>query len=219
MKKSLFTFFTFFIFQNINAQAVPHSAVETVRHQLGADSTLLPRLATRFAEGDTTLTLAQLSVLYYGYGLSRDADPAGESRILDAASILGRREKYDDAIALLDRFLKKNPGSLAALLERAYTSWLVNDSTGTVNGYKKYYQLMEVPLRSGTGQTPQDAIVVSSLRDMELIVDKLGFYITSQLLLRKNGHAIYKVICATEENPKMKKVFYFNVDLPLLQRG
>ncbi len=211
----LSTFYLISFSQNINAQVIFGETIQTLEYRLQQDSNLLPQLADRFSEIDTTLNLNQLSLIYYGYALSSEYDPVREERILDAANSLGRREKYEDAINLLDHFLEKNPGCLAALLERAYTSWLVDDSLGTVNGYKKYYSLMEVPLQSGSGNTAEDAIVVSSVRDMELVLDKKGHYITGQSLIQKNGHKIYMVTCATEAEPKMKKVFYFNVDLPL----
>jgi tetratricopeptide (TPR) repeat protein len=174
----------------------------------------MPQLAERFSAGDTTLTVKQLSILYYGYAINADHDPANEARLLDAASSLGRRERYEEAISLLDSFLKNNPGSLAALLERAYTSWLVDDSLGTVTGYEKYYRLMEVPLQSGKGTSWKEPMTVSSIRDMELVMDKKGYFIKSQSLLNREGHKIYMLTCGTEADPKGNKYFYFNVDLP-----
>ena len=211
----LSAFYLMVFSQNINAQVIFGETIQTLEYRLQQDSNLLPQLAKRFSKNDTTLNLNQLSLLYYGYALGPEFDPVREERILDAANSLGRREKYEDAINLLDHFLENNPGCLAALLERAYTAWLVDDSLGTVNGYKKYYSLMEVPLQSGSGNTAENAIVVSSLRDMELVLDKKGYYMTGQSLIQKNGHKIYMVTCATEDNPKVKKVFHFNVDLPL----
>ena len=215
MKKLFFVAFALFVLQNVYSQTIFGETIQTLGYRLQQDSNLLPQLAARFAKIDTTLSLNQLSVLYYGYALSPQYDPTTEVRILDAANSLGRRERYDEAVNLLDHFLENNPGSLAGLLERAYTSWLAEDSIGTVNGYKKYYMLMEVPLQSASGNTAEDAFVVSSLRDMELVVDKMGYFITGQSLIQKNGHKIYMVTCATEADPKMKKVFHFNVDLPL----
>ncbi|MEO1260428.1 MAG: DUF4919 domain-containing protein [Bacteroidota bacterium] len=202
----------------VAAQTLFGETIQTMKFRLEQDTSLLPQLAVRFAEGDTTLNINQLSLLYYGYAINAEHNAQSESRILDAASSLGRREKFEDAINLLDNFLEKNPGSLAALLERAYTSWLVNDSLGTVNGYKKYYQLMEVPMQSGTGANLKSPIVVSSVRDMELVMDKKGYFIKSQSLLNRNGHKIYMLTCATEAEPDAKKYFYFNVDLPLGNR-
>ncbi len=215
MKKLLFVALALFFFQHANGQTIFGETIQTLGYRLEQDSSLLPNLAERFAKADTTLSLNQLSIIYYGYALSPEYDPVREERILDAANALGRREKYVDAINLLDHFLEKNPGCLAALLERAYTSWLVDDSLATVNGYKKYYMLMEVPLQSGSGTTAEDAIVVSSTRDMELVLDKKGYYITGQSLIQKNNHKIYMVTCAAEDDPKTKKVYHFNVDLPL----
>lgn len=215
MKRLFLIVLSFTFFQVVQAQTVFGESFQSLKLRLADDPSLLSALGTRFANGDTTLSTSQLSLLYYGYAIQSEYDPKGESRILDAASSLGRREKYEDAINLLDHFLEKNPGSLAALLERAYTSWLVEDSLGTVNGYKKYYELIDIPLQSGSGENTDDPIYVSSIRDMELVMDKKGYFIKSQSLLNRGGHKIYRLICAAENAPKTEKLFYFNVDLPM----
>ena len=214
MKKLFFLFFLFYTSQQFHAQTLFGESIQSLEFRLKQDTNLLPQLAERFYEGDTSLTVNQLSFLYYGYAINSEYDPASEARILDAASSLGRRERYKEAISLLDNFLKKNPGSLAALLERAYTSWLVDDSVGTVTGYEKFYRLMEVPLQSGKGFSIKEPIVVSSIRDMELVMDKKGYFIKDQSLLNRDGHKIYMLTCATEADPRAKRYFYFNVDLP-----
>lgn len=216
MIKRLFFFsLTIFFCLSVKAQTVFGEPIQTMQYRLEQDSNLLPQLAERFHNMDSTLHLNQLALLYYSYGFRADNDPAKESRILDAASSLGRREQYDEAIRLLDQYLAKNPGCLSALLERAYTSWLVDDSLGTVNGYKKYYQLMEVPLQSGSGNSAEDPIVVSSGRDIELVLDKKGYFIKKQTLMRRGDQKMYQVICGPTSNPKTDQVFYFDVSLVL----
>ena len=178
-----------------------------------ADTTLYQRLADRFNEGDITLTLNELSTLYYGYALRPGYNPVREERVLDAASALGRRERYEDAQNLLNNFLSKNPACLAALLENGYNAWLMEDSLHTVQGYQKYYALLEVPLKSGTGESFEKAFVVSSTRDIELVLDKLGFVSTGQSLVQENGQNFQIVKAVRDENKKEEQTFYFNVEL------
>ncbi len=206
-------FLTFFFFQ-MQAQNIFGESIEALGQRLRADTSLYPSLATRFNAGDATLTTGDLSDLYYGYALSPDFDPVREDRVLDAASSLNRRERYEEAQSLLHNFLSQNPACLAALLEDGYNAWLQDDSLGTVHGYRKYFSLLEIPLQSGTGDSFESAFVVSSNRDVELVLDKLGFLSVGQSLVAKNGQNYQLVTAVKEDDKKLRRYFYFNVELP-----
>lgn len=203
----------FFFFFQTNAQNIFGETVEALEQRLKVDSNLYQRLTARFNAGDTTLTIKELSTLYYGYALNPGFNPAREERVLDAASSLGRRERYEEAQHLLDNFLSKNPACLAALLESGYNAWLMDDSIRTVLGYQKYFSLLEVPLQSGTGESFEKAFVVSSTRDVELVLDKMGFVSTAQSLVVQNGQNYQIVTAVKDENRKEGRTFYFNVEL------
>lgn len=207
--------FAVFLFasQNTIAQMVHGENMADIAYRISNDTSLYGRLADRFAEGDSTMSMRDLSTLYYGYAMRKEYNPLSEDRVLKAVYALGRREKYSDAQNLLDNFLEKHPACLSALLEQSYLSWLQEDSLATVNGFAKYYQLLDVPLLSGDGNSSENAFVVSSERDMELVLDKLGYAITGQSLITKQGRHYYLVTCNTEENKDQEKQFYFDVDM------
>jgi hypothetical protein len=223
MKKYHFipTLFLFlFSFSDLAAQTVYGETIEVLEARMKADSAMYMRIGSRFLAGDAALTNRDLSLIYYGAALRPSYNPLQEDRILDAMSSLDRRDKYADALSLCDNFLKKNPGSLSAWLERGYTCWLLEDSLQTVETYHKYYQLLDVPLRSGTGESFEQAFVVASLRDVELVVDKLGYQVTGQSLVTKDGpngttQRYHIVNCAKEGDKTAKPTYYFNVELPL----
>ncbi|MBK9015311.1 MAG: DUF4919 domain-containing protein [Saprospiraceae bacterium] len=200
---------------NITAQTVYGESIEVMEQRLKADSSMYERIGARFLAGDATLTNRDLSTIYYGAALRSSYNPLQEERILDAMNSLGRRDRYPEALSLCDNFLSKNPGSLAAWLERGYTYWLLEDSLQTVETYRKYYQLLDVPLKSGTGESFEQAFVVASLRDVELVVDKLGFVAKGQSLVTKDGQRYHIVNCEKEGDKTLKPTYYFNVDLPL----
>ncbi len=205
------------VFSNLKttAQTIYGETIEVLEARLKADTSLYYRIGERFLAGDATLTNRDLSTIYYGAALRRGYNPLQEERILDAMSSLGRRDRYAEAQTLCDNFLKKNPASLAAWLERGYTSWLMEDSIQTVETYRKYYQLLDIPLRSGTGESFEQAFVVASLRDVELVVDKLGFIVKDQSLVTKDGQRYHIAKCLKEGEKEAKQVYYFNVDLPM----
>ncbi|MBI1226144.1 MAG: DUF4919 domain-containing protein [Bacteroidetes bacterium] len=197
------------------AQLVYGETIEVLEARLKADSSMYQRIGKRFLSGDASLTNRELSTIYYGAALRPDFNPLQQDRILDAMSSLGRRDRYPEALSLCDNFLKKNPASLAAWLERGYTCYLMEDSMQTVETYRKYYQLLDIPLRSGTGESFEQAFVVASLRDIELVVDKLGFIVKGESLVTNNGQHYHLVNCEKEGDKTMKSTYYFNVDLPM----
>lgn len=216
MKKYISSFLIVLFFlasQNVNAQLVHGENIADIAYRMSNDTSLYGRLASRFSEGDSTMAMRDLSTLYYGYAMRKEYDPLAEDRILKAVYALGRREKYEEASSLLANYLGKHPACLSALLEQAYLAWLQEDSVATVNGFAKYYQLLDVPLLSGDGNSSEKAFVVSSERDMELVLDKMGYNLTAQSLITKNNRHYYLVTCNTEENKEMKKQFYFDVDM------
>lgn len=205
---------------NASAQTIYGETIQVLEERLKSDSTLYARIGARLASGDATLTNRELATIYYGNAMRPGYNPLQEERILDAMNALARRDKYTDALSLCDNFLKKNPGSLPAWLERGYTCWLMEDSLQTVETYRKYYQLLDVPLKSGTGESFEQAFVVASLRDIELVVDKLGFIAKDQSLVTKDGpddtpQRYHIVKCIKEGDKTVNPTYYFNVELPL----
>lgn len=218
MKKGSIVFTTLlsiFSFLNTTAQTVYGETIQVLEERLKADTAMYNRIGARLLAGDATLTNRDLATIYYGNALRPGYNPLQEERILDAMNSLARRDRYGEALSLCDNFLKKNPGSLPAWLERGYTAWLMEDSVQTVETYRKYYQLLDVPLRSGTGESFEQAFVVASLRDVELVVDKLGFIAKDQSLLTKDGQRYHIVKCVKEGDKTQAPTYYFNVELPL----
>jgi len=219
MKNTLVTF-GLMVFSCVfaNAQVVFGVPVEDTGKRIAADSTLYSRLSGRFSQGDTTLTLEELGTLYYGSAFLPEFDPYQEERIIDAADALARREKAYDALNLLDNFLSRNPASLRALLEMAYNSWVVNDTGSMEPAYQKYYQMLKVPMASGTGESPETAYVIRSIQDQELVLNELNLVGMKENLVVRNGQNFHVVSSAKENDINTRKDVYFNVELPL-KRG
>lgn len=191
-----------------------YSAVEKIGELAKSDSALYESIATRFAEGDT-LTMEELRLLYYGSAFRPGFDPYQEERIIDAADALARRDRPYDAMYLLDNFLRRNPASLLALLDKAYLSWVINDSANTEKNYFRYFQLLAVPLSSGDGLSPDTAFLLRSVQDEELVMNKLGKVLLSQTLLNHAGRAYHQATSALENDIEKRQDFYFLIELPL----
>ncbi len=189
--------------------------VLAIGERVTADSALYPAIASRFAEGDSTLSLEDLQVLYYGSAFLPGFDPYREARIIEAADALSRRNRHYESMTLLDNFLKRNPASLRALLDKAYLSWVINDSLHTEENYFRYFQLLEVPVQSGNGDGFETAFVLRSEQDEELVLNKLNYVALRESLVKNKGLTYHIVTAAEDENLDKRRQFYFLIELPL----
>ncbi|MEK7254091.1 MAG: DUF4919 domain-containing protein [Bacteroidota bacterium] len=218
MKKAT-RFLTFLLFSlsffTAKSQVIFGESIEAFEQRVRRDSAEYQSLAQRFSSGDTTLTLPQLTFLYFGSAFRSGYQPSQEERILGAGSALAQREKFEDALRLFQNLLTKNPACLPAWLEKAYTQWSAGDSLSVGATYKQYFQLLQAPLTSGNGESPEKAFVVRSVRDIELVLNELGYDMMEHTLLKRNGQNFQVVTCSKEDNPGLQRDLYFNVQLPL----
>jgi tetratricopeptide (TPR) repeat protein len=222
MKKFLFLLLSFAPAFPLVAQTVGGEPVSVIEYRLSDDSTLFSRLSGRLINGDTTLTINELNILYYGSVFQKNYNPYLEERIIDAGSALARRGKTDDALRLFDNLLSKNPACLPAWLEKAYTLYTSGDSLQTDPVYRRYALLLQAPMRSGNGNSVETAFVVRSVMDEELILNELGLVAVGQTLITRNGQSYHVAFCKKEDGKTQEQDVYFNVELPLkkgLQRN
>lgn len=186
-----------------------------IGERVSTDSTLYAGVAARFTEGDSSLTLDDLQVLYYGSVFQPGYNPYREASIIEAADALSRRNRHYESMNLLDNFLQRNPASLRALLDKAYLSWVINDSLHTEENYQRYFSLLEVPLQSGNGKSFETAFILRSEQDEELVLDKLDYVALRASMVRYKGLTYHIVTAAEDKNLDNRREFYFLIELPL----
>lgn len=199
---------------SVNAQLTFDEVLE-IGERVKKDTALYQSVEKRFLEGDSTLTLEDLQVLYYGSVFLPGYEPYREARIIEAADAISRRNKHYQSMELLDNFLKRNPASLRALLDKAYLSWVINDSLNTQKNYDRYFQLLEVPLQSGDGAGFETAFILRSEQDEELVLDRLDYVALRANLVNHNGLSYHIVTAAEDEDLDKRRNFYFLIELPL----
>lgn len=205
---------TVFVGTVLSAQLTFDKILE-IGERVRSDTTLYHSIERRFAEGDTTLALEDLQTLYYGSSFLPDYDPYREASIIEAADAMSRRNQHYESMALLENFLKKNPASLRALLDKAYLSWVINDSLHTQMNYYRYFRLLQVPLQSGDGKSFETAFILRSEQDEELVLDRLNYIGLSESLVTNNGLYYHIVTAAEDDDLDKRRNFYFLIELPL----
>lgn len=216
MKKYLILFFVIFVFET-KAQTINGVPYASIEQRLLADTAMYQQLAGRFLNHEL-LTDDEMNLLYFGSPLRAGYNPYLEVRILEAGNALARRGKTDDALRLYDNLISKHPACLLAWLEKSALMWQLGDTLQSDAVYDQFVKLLQVPVRSGSGDSPQTAFVVRSEQDEELVLIQLGYEIEKQEMVERNGQNFHLVSCTEEADSSKHRTFYFNIELPL-KRG
>ena len=170
------------------------------------------QLSSRFSKADTSLTLEDIQVLYYGFAFQPAYDPEVfipiENRIRD----LNSSGKPSEAISLADSLLAVYPVSIVALFEKSYASAFLQRAEEEFLSNRKYKALLRTILNSGDGLTAESAYVVISPNDEFDVIRYFGLTATSFLEFEYNGR-IYDILQLKKNKRKMDKIF-FDITLP-----
>lgn len=165
--KSLITFFFFIIagsaiaqnnFRPINRDSVKLAVTDA------AKDTYYPKLLDRFNHFDTTLTLDDYRLLYYGF-VFQDEYHALFNDKEGVISELAGRKKYDKALEECNSVLEKMPVGLKA---NFYKGLLLNQiaESDSAKGYAiRYKMLLDAVLSSGDGLTCETGFRAISVSD------------------------------------------------------
>lgn len=122
-------------------------------------------LLNRFVLGDTTMTLKELAVVYYGAHYYGDFSIGKYEKETDNAY---RDGDYNMAYLFADAALKENPASLDLLIKAIVSATNIND----VQANKKleslrnrYHMISWLLVSSGTGVSPDKPYLLASQQD------------------------------------------------------
>lgn len=139
--------------------------VDTLKARAAADGERYNTLLTRFIAADTTLTVEEAALVYYGYydaPIDRKA-PSITDRFNALDSV--RAGKYEAAYTMLAKLIENNP--VAA--QDIYKAYLCAKSTGRTEEAKcllhKSLLLARVIMASGDGKTLGTALCVNEISD------------------------------------------------------
>lgn len=127
-------------------------------------------LLNRFVAGDSTLTVGDMAVIYYGYAFTPDFDPKAH---YDKARDAYKRKDYAVASYLSSEALVKNPVSLDMTVVG-----LVSATRSTVDRIRakipalqsRFDMLATIILSSGMGTNCESPFMIISADDIERIV-------------------------------------------------
>ncbi|MBO4613884.1 MAG: DUF4919 domain-containing protein [Bacteroidales bacterium] len=178
------------------------------------------KLAKRFAEYDTTLTLRELQAFYYGQAYLDSYDPYVEYEELgEILSILRQETTLSDlkkVIKLADAIILKNPAEPRAYYYKALAQYIANEDYGEAEMHDardKFNVLVDVLYSTGNGVSVEKAMHVVNVGHEYLILGLNDFNMNMQSLANIDGHS-YDVFDLDSNEYNIDKL-YFNVDLIL----
>lgn len=170
-----------------------------------------PSLLRKFTT-DSMLSETEYQYLYYGNAFYKDYKPYGAGKNEDRFMEYYRKEKYKKALKYGQKVVDENPVNLAMCLRMAVCYKQLGDKVISDRYAAKYFKLMDVIYKSGSGNSIEDAFVVICVNDEYQVLADMDLNSMGQSLMGQTDRLTISPEGQTRE-PKINEL-YFNVSLP-----
>lgn len=147
------------------------------------------KLFDRFIANDTTLSLDDYIIIYYGQAYSENYKPSARH---DSVRVLNTYLNnsidsidFHKVLSYTNQILNDFPFNI----EQIYITGIAYDKLGIKDSsaiwFYKYDKLIRTIMTSGDGKTPKTAFVVTKITDEYSILNALGLQFTGQALINK----------------------------------
>lgn len=177
-----------------------------------SNTTFYPKLIERFNNFDTTLTLNEYILIYYGYGFQENYYGYRKDPSVVYFSLF-EKKKFDLILKMCDSTLKETPVCIAS---NFYKGQVLKEISPNTLEHKKYleraFNLIDILLSSGDGKSIETAYKVLFLSD-----EKRVMYGNLDLEQYKSQSLInhYDELTVKKSKKFNQKKIYFDVWLPL----
>lgn len=185
--------------------------VDTLKARAAADGERYNTLLTRFIAADSTLTVEEAALVYYGYydaPIERKAPSLTEHmNALDSV----KAGNYEAAYAMLSKLIENNPVGA----QNIYKAYLCAKSTGRTEEanrlLRKSLLLARVIMASGDGKTLETALYVNEISDEYFFLYDIvkAPHIKGQRLEIHDGHK-YDIL-TIEANGKTIDIYFLTL--------
>ena len=166
-------------------------------------------LLKRAAALDSTLTLNDYKLLYFGQVFQSNYSPSGDAVGLQNANKLVQAGKFDEGIAATEEYLKSYPISLSAIYLKLTALYQQKKTVEMRPWIMLLKGLIAAITGSGDGKTEKTAMVVACVSD--------EYKVMSSLQVQKTEQALTNTQCdkmTLAPNSAGLTELYFNVSKP-----
>jgi len=177
-------------------------------------------LRKKWTKTPEKITDDEMILLYYGSAFMKDYQPKNEDNSIEKMSQTINELDFETAIKNGEKLINVYPLNSRLYMLLGYAYKQIGQINKSKDYYKRYAQLLRVPLYSGNGKSFEKAFVVRTVSDEYLILNNKDLELV-QLELRYHLEKPYDVMLITaklKNNERMKTLpkekLYFNVYLP-----
>ncbi len=215
MQKYLFIVIGF-LFMNMQSQTAPvvyGISLDTIRNWVKEKPAYFQALKRKFQKTD--LTESQMVMLYYGSAFLPGYQPGVAEKEIETIYKLTGNMDFEAGLKTAESLLKKYPVEARLYMLAGYAAKKTGDEKKSKFYYKKYGDLLRVPLYSGTGESFDKAYVVRSTSDEFLIINQKNYELKRQEVRYYNQMPFDKMLVSPKNLPQQNQEIYFNIYLPL----
>lgn len=174
-----------------------------------------PKLIERFLRHDTTLTEKENTLIYYGNYFYQNYSPYSRHRKEDKFLKYYFAENYNKAIPIGKKIIQDNPVNIKVLLKLLVSYYQIGDTLNTDLYADMYFDLIEVILNSGDGNSITTAYVVINVSDEYEVLKYFELESKGQVLSVETDILTIDTVNQKTISGKEKiEKLYFNVGYP-----
>ncbi len=224
MKKLIFPVFIFGFSLVLNAQKTPLKVyglpVDTLKSLVQKHPKYFEHLKNVWLKKPSKIKEDELMLLYYGSVFMKNYDPVKEDIAVEQIAKLIGQMDFQNAILEGKKLLQIYPLNSRLHLLLGYAYKRTGERQKSKFYYKKYGDLLRIPLYSGTGKDFENAFIVRIISDEYLILNQKNLELVRQEL-RYHNRMPYDVLLiksVSKDNKRMnvlpKEKLYFNIYFP-----
>ena len=176
-----------------------------------ANTAIYDKLYERFLENDTTLTIEDYSILYYGEAYRSSFKPKNRH---DSIRVLNSYLNTDKELIDFERvlgytklILEEYPFNIDQIFMTAIAYEQLGEENLSKMWFYKYDKLITTILNSGNGKSEKTAFIVTKIPDEYSIINALGLTPAGQALIN-NKKKLYDRIGIRENDYGINKLYF-----------
>ncbi|WP_298368651.1 DUF4919 domain-containing protein [uncultured Lutibacter sp.] len=178
-----------------------------------------PKLVAKFNAADTTLTLQEKRLLYYGFSFQKNYSPFENSTFKDSLKTVLSKSRltnldYSSVVKYADSILVEFPFNFQALNYKLIAFKSLQNKNEFIKTIIQMRTIIDAITSSGDGKTEETAIYVVNVSHEYLTLSALGLKFSGEQSLI--NHYDYLSVA---ENPKGIKGLYFDISPSLNALG
>ncbi len=211
--RKLITIFIFFSVFNLSAQDIKAYGIslDSVKVWTQKHPKYFEYLKSKLLKKDVKISQEEMFMLYYGSAFVKGYSPKKESRAVEQVTQLINEFLYPEAIAQGKELLKQYPVNSRLYMLLGYAYKKENQKELSKFYYKRFADILKIPLHSGDGKTYEKAYIVRNFSDEYLILNQNDWELSQQRLGYHQKFPFDEMKVMRKGN---KHKLYFNIYLP-----